>query len=242
MYPVFIKEIKGFFNSLVGYMVIIVFLLLSGLFFWVFPGFSVLEYGYAEFDVLYQTTPYLFLILIPAITMRMIAEEKRTGTIEILFTKPIKDSDVVIGKFLAGSLLLLISILPLWSYYFSLSSISLPEGNVDFAAFLGSYIGLYLTGITFLAIGLFTSSLTDNQIVAFIGSMLLCYAFYEGIGYLASLNLWSGFKDNVETIGMLSHYESLSRGLVDSTDIVYFFIIIVVFLGATYTSLSSRKW
>lgn len=244
MFALIRKEINGFLNSLIGYIVIFVFLLTIGLFLWVFPdsSFNILEVGYANLDPLFIITPWVYLLLIPAITMRLFSEEKKTGTIELLLTRPLTEMQVVIAKYLAGVILVFISLVPTLIYYFSVSSISLPAGNLDSGAIWGSYIGLLLLGACFVSIGLFSSSLADNQVVAFIISFFLCLFCFKGFESIAGLFGMSKSATIIFDLGINAHYLSLSRGVVDTRDIVYFLSVILFFLFLTRTIIESRKW
>lgn len=244
MFALIRKEINGFLNSLIGYIVIFVFLLTIGLFLWVFPdsSFNILEAGYANLDPLFIITPWVYLLLIPAITMRLFSEEKKTGTIELLLTRPLTEMQVVIAKYLAGVILVLISLVPTLIYYFSVSSISLPAGNLDSGAIWGSYIGLLLLGACFVSIGLFSSSLADNQVVAFIISFFLCLFCFKGFESIAGLFGMSKSATIIFDLGINAHYLSLSRGVIDTRDIVYFVSVILFFLFLTRTIIESRKW
>ena len=185
------KEINEFLNSLIAYVVIGIFLIGIGLLMWVFPETNVLDYGYASMETLFALGPYVLMFLIPAITMKSFAEEKRNGTIELLYTLPFRDIEIVAGKFLAGFLLVLFSILPTLVYYFSLSFLGNPVGNIDTAGITGSYIGLILLAGIFSSFGVLSSALTGNQIVSFILAAFLCFAFYAGFDSIASINSWS---------------------------------------------------
>lgn len=244
MFSLTLKEINSFLNSLIGYIVIIVFLLTIGLFLWIFPGssFSILESGYANLDPLFVLTPWVYLLLVPAITMRLFSEEKKTGTIELLLTKPLTEMQIVWAKYLAGVILVLFSLLPTLIYYYSVSSISLPAGNIDSGAIWGSYIGLLLLGASFVAIGLFASSLADNQVVAFIIAFFFCLFFYKGFEAIAALFGMGKVSTLVFGLGINAHYLSLSRGVVDTRDIIYFLSVILFFLFLTRFITESRKW
>ncbi len=242
MLALLLKEIRSFLSSLIGYIVISVFLLLIGLFTWVFSTpFNIAESGFADLDPLFSLAPLVFLFLVPAITMRTFAEEKRTGTIELLLTRPLTDMQIVLSKYLAGLLLVLFSLLPTLVYYFSISRLGDPPGNVDTGGMWGSYLGLLLLGAGFVAIGMFSSALTHNQIVAFIISVFLCFFFYLGFDFLGSYSLFGGYDGFVKNLGIFSHYTSLSRGVVDSRDVIYFLSLIVFFLLLTRVVLESRK-
>ncbi len=242
MYSVFKKEIHAFFSSLTGYLVISVFLLSIGLFMWVFSDTSVLEYNYATMDQLFSIAPLVFLFLIPAITMRSISEEKARGTLEILFTKPLTILDIVVGKYLANFTLVIFSLLPTIIYYFSIYQLGSPQGNLDSGAIIGSYIGLFFLGASFVAIGMFASALTYNEIVAFILGAFFCFFFHWSFLYFARLPVFTATLDVfIQKIGINYHYNSISKGLVDSRDIVYFISIIISFIFATIKAVEYRK-
>ncbi|WP_420575614.1 gliding motility-associated ABC transporter permease subunit GldF [Ekhidna sp.] len=235
------KEINEFLDSLIAYVVIGIFLIGIGLLMWVFPDTNVLDYGYASMETLFSLAPYVFMFLIPAITMKAFAEEKRSGTIELLYTLPFRDIEIVVGKFFAGFLLVVFSILPTLIYYFSLSYLGNPVGNLDTAGITGSYIGLILLGGIFTSIGILSSALTGNQIVSFILAAFLCFAFYAGFDSIASINIWSETSFIIAQVGILSHYETLSKGLIDLSDVVYFLSMIVLFLYITRIVLNVQK-
>lgn len=235
------KEINEFLDSLIAYVVIGIFLTGIGLLMWVFPDTNVLDYGYASMETLFSLAPYVFMFLIPAITMKAFAEEKRGGTIELLYTLPFRDIEIVVGKFFAGFLLVIFSVLPTLIYYFTLSYLGNPVGNIDTAGITGSYIGLILLGGIFTSIGILSSALTGNQIVSFILAAFLCFAFYAGFDSVASINIWSETSYIIEQIGILSHYETLSKGLIDMSDVLYFVSMIVLFLYFTRIILNIQK-
>ena len=243
MFTLFRKEINGFLDSLIGYVVMLVFLLMTGLFLWVFPmQFNILDFGFANLDGLFMLAPFLFLFLIPAITMRSFAEEKKSGTLELLMTQPLTDMKVVMAKFLAGVVLVIFALLPTLVYYFSVYRLGLPSGNLDSGAIWGSYIGLLFLGITFVSIGIFASSITDNQIVSFIIAITLCFVMYMGFEFIY-LFVFSGTAGLIiESIGINAHYTSMSRGVIDTRDLVYFISVSALFLLMTKLSLESRKW
>ena len=242
MIQILSKELNSFLNSLIAYVVIGVFLVAVGLLIWVFPETSVLDYGYADLNTLFSLGPYVFIFLIPAITMRSFAEENKTGTIELLVTKPVSDWDIILGKFLASFLLVLGALAPTIVYFFSIYKLGNPEGNIDTPGVIGSYIGLSLIGAVFCAVGVFASSITRNQIVAFIAGAFLCFIFFSGFESVSQLNVWSENALFIKQLGLLDHYESLSRGLIDSRDVVYFLSFIFILLSITKLILGSRKW
>ena len=239
----FKKEIQGFFSSLTGYLVIAVFLAVTGLCLWVFPGvLNIPDSGYASLESLFFIAPWVFLFLAPAITMRSFAEEIKTGTIELLLTKPVSEWQVTVAKFLAAAALVFIALLPCAVYIFSVWRLGSPPGNLDTGATYGAMIGLLLLGAVYAAIGTFTSSLTDNQIIAFITAAVTSFVFYEGFDALAKLFASAGVHDFVTYLGIKEHYASISRGVVDLRDLAYFFGVILVFLLLTQLKLQSRKW
>lgn len=206
------------------------------------PVVNVLDYGFATMDTLFILGPWVFLFLIPAITMKMFAEEKRTGTIELLLTRPLTDIQIILGKYLASGLLVLFSLAPTLLYYVSIYLLGNPVGNIDSAGTFGSYIGLFLLGLTFCSIGIFSSSITDNQIVSFILAMILSFIFFMGFNIVSKLDFWGDYAYLIDQLGIANHYSSISKGLIDSRDILYFFSVIAVMLMATKMILGSRKW
>ncbi len=242
MLQVLSKEFNSFLNSLIAYVVIGVFLTGIGLLMWVFPETSILDYGYAEMFTLFSLGPFVFIFLIPAITMRSFAEEKKGGTMEFLLTKPLTEWDIILGKYFASFLLVILAVVPSLIYYFSVSALGNPAGNIDTPGVVGSYIGLILLGGVFCSIGTFASSVTPNQIVSFILAAFLCYLLFAGFDSIASLGLFSANSLAVKQLGLLFHYESLSKGLIDSRDLIYFFSVIIFMLLLTRTTLASRTW
>ncbi len=242
MLQVFSKEFSNFLNSLIAYVVIGVFLMAMGLLMWVFPDTSVLEYGYADMETLFTLGPYVFIFLVPAVTMKSFAEEKRGGTLELLFTKPLKDWDIILGKFLASFLLVLFALIPTLVYYYTLYTLGSPRGNLDTPGIIGSYIGLSMLAAAFAAVGILSSSIASNQIVAFIAAAFLSFILFSGFDAISSLTLWSSQGLMIKQLGMLFHYESLSRGLIDSRDVIYFLSLIFIILSLTKIIVSSRQW
>ncbi len=242
MYSIFKKGIRSFLSSLIAYVVIIVFLLTVGLFTWVFADGNILAQGYASLDTLFFMAPWIFIFLISAITMRSFSEEINQGTFEILSTKPITDLQIILGKFLAAVCLVAFSILPTLLYFYSVYYLGLPKGNIDMGATWGSYIGLILLGGCYASIGIFSSAATSNQIVAFVLGMFLCFFFYVGFQQISNLSLFGNWDSFIQNLGIQYHYDSISRGVVDSRDLVYFGSLISLFLGLTYIVLDSRKW
>lgn len=242
MYSIFLKEIRSFLSSLIAYVVIVVFLLLVGLFTWVFAEGNVLSLGYSNLDVLFFIAPWIFIFLISAITMRSFSEEIKQGTFETLSTKPITDFQIILGKFLAAVTLVAFAILPTLLYFYSIYQLGLPKGNIDVGATWGSYIGLIMLGACYAAIGLFASAITANQIIAFILGMFLCFFFYVGFQQLSNLSLFGSLDHMIQWLGIQYHYDSISRGVVDTRDLMYFLSVIVSFLGLTFIVLDRRKW
>lgn len=237
------KEIGSFLYSFIGYIVISVFLLFTGLLMWVFPMDSnVLDNGFANIDSLFIMAPWIFLFLIPAITMRSFADEKKSGTIEQLLTKPLSDLQIILAKFFAGLTLVMFSLIPTLIYYYTVHTLGNPAGNIDTGSMWGSYIGLILLASTYVSIGIFASSLTDNQLVSFILaagiSVFLCYGFDT----ISSFSLFKNMDDVIISLGINEHYKSISRGVVDTRDVVYFLSIVCLFTLGTKTVLESRKW
>lgn len=243
MYALFRKEINNFLSSLIGIMVVVVFLLITGLFLWVFKSdFNIMTYGYATLDSLFILAPWVFLFLVPAVTMRSFAEERRTGTIEMLLTKPLSDWQIVGAKYLAGVTLVILALIPTFIYYISVSQLAMPAGNIDHGGIWGSYIGLFFLSATFVSIGIFCSSVTNNQILAFILAVFLCGFFYIGFDMIYSMALFGRIDLFIQQLGMSAHYSSMSRGVIDTRDLLYFLSVIVLFLSLTKLTLSSRKW
>ncbi|HNH61795.1 MAG TPA: gliding motility-associated ABC transporter permease subunit GldF [Cyclobacteriaceae bacterium] len=242
MIRVLAKEFNSFLNSLIAYVVIGVFLTGIGLLMWVFPETSVLDYGYADMDTLFSLGPYVFIFLIPAITMRSFAEERKSGTMELLLTKPLTDWDIVLGKFLACFLLVLFALIPTIIYYFSISSLGNPSGNIDTPGVIGSYIGLALLAGVFCSVGIVASSITSNQIVAFILAAFLCFLVFSGFESMSTLNVWSSNTLLIKQFGILYHYEALSKGLIDSRNVIFFISVGGLMLLVSKTILSSRSW
>ena len=237
------KEISSFLSSLIGYIVITVFLLINGLFLWVFDGdFNILTFGYANLDGLFMIAPFVFLFLVPAITMRSFAEEKRSGTIELILTKPLTEFKIVMAKFLAGLILVVFSLLPTLIYVFSVYQLGLPKGNLDMGGIWGSYIGLLFLAASFVAIGMFASSISDNQIASFIIAVFLSGFLYIGFEFIYSLDLFGKVDLFIKSLGINEHYKSMSRGVLDTRDILYFLGVIAFFILLSKFSVERRKW
>ncbi len=237
------KELSVFFSTLIGYIVILVFLLANSLFIWILPGeYNVLDTGYANLDTLFLLAPWVFLFLVPAVTMRLFSDEKKTGTIEILLTKPISDLKIVFAKYFAGLSLVIFSLIPTLIYFLSVYILGIKGANIDIGGTWGSYIGLFFLAAIYVAIGVFSSSITENQIIAFIFAMLLSFLFYVGFEFLSLLSIWGNFSNYIVEFGINEHYKSMSRGVLDTRDIIYFISVISIFIILTKTVLESRKW
>lgn len=233
------KEINGFFSNLSGYLILSVFLVSIGLIVWVFPDTSVLEYGFADLEPLFFYTPYAFIFLIPAITMKMIAEEKKTGTWELLMTSPLSIGKIIIAKYLAALTLIIISLLPTLIYYYSMVELGNPPGNIDHAGFFGSWIGLILISAVFASIGILGSSLSSHQMVAFIWGVFISFLMYFGLTALVQLNIMNSFALFLEELSLSFHYQSMARGVIDGQNLGYFISIVILMLGLT--GIISRK-
>ncbi|WP_438422910.1 gliding motility-associated ABC transporter substrate-binding protein GldG [Aquimarina macrocephali] len=234
MFALIRKEINTFFSSAVGYLVIAIFLILNGLFLWVFKGqFNILDSGFADLSPFFQIAPWILLFLIPAVTMRSFAEEKKQGTLEVLITKPIKNWQLVLGKYLGSLSLILIALIPSLLYIVAIYQLGNPIGNLDIGSTMGSYIALLLLAAAYTAMGIFSSSITNNQIVAFLISLFLCFIFYFGFSGLVDYNLLGAMNTIVEQLGMQLHYERMSRGILDTRDIFYFLSSILLFVILT---------
>jgi ABC-2 type transport system permease protein len=242
MYSIFLKEVRSFLSSLIAIIVIVVFLIANGLFLWVFKETNILDNGYANIDPLFELAPIIFIFLISAITMRSFSEEKKTGTFETLTTKPISDMGIIMGKFFAALTIVVLAILPTLLYYYTVHKLSVPVGNIDTGALIGSYIGLLLLSAGYISIGLFSSIITDNQIVSFILSMFLCFFIFTVFDFLGSFEWLKNNNFFVEWLGINYHYKNISRGVVDTRDILYFVSLIVLFVWLTKIKLNSRKW
>ncbi|MBK9505684.1 MAG: gliding motility-associated ABC transporter permease subunit GldF [Chitinophagales bacterium] len=243
MIAIFRKELNVFFSSLIGYIAITIFLIANGLFAWVFPETNILDDGYATLDSFFNFAPWILMFLIPAITMRSFAEEKNSGTIEFITTRPITDMQIIFGKYLAALVLVIFAVLPTVLYYFTVSALASPAGNVDTGGIIGSYIGLILLGATFVSIALFTSSITNNQIVAFIAGMFACFFFYLAFDSLSLIPAFIGTADKYfNAISINRHYLNISKGYIDLRDVIYFSSMIGIFILMTKTALGSRKW
>lgn len=234
MYSLLKKEITSFFGSLTGYVVVFVFLLATSLFLWVFPGnYNIPDGGYASLDGLFSLAPWVYLFLVPAVTMRLFAEEKRLGTMEVLLTRPLSVMQIVLAKFLAGLLLVSISLLPTLIYFYSVYALGNPVGCIDVGSTWGSFLGLFFLAAIYVSVGVLASALTDNQIFAFILALFLSFIAYLGFDFVGSMQLPSAMQQTLLSLGINEHYNSISRGVVDSRDLVYFTSVVFLFLFLT---------
>ena len=239
MKSIILREIKSFFGSPIGYLVIAVFLISNGLFLWVFEGdYNILNTGYADLTPFFTLAPWILIFLIPAVTMRSFSDEKKQGTLELLLTKPLSIWEIVNGKFLGSLFLIVLAIIPTFIYVKVISNLGLPEGNIDMGSTIGSYFGLLFLIASYSAIGIFTSTLSENQIVAFIIAVFLCFFFYFGFQGISSLIPGDSI---VSAFGMQDHFKSMSRGVIDTRDVIYFLSITVLFLSFTVYQLKSFK-
>jgi ABC-2 type transport system permease protein len=239
MKSLFLKEINAFFGSLLGYLVLALFLIALGLIVWVFPETSVLDYGYADLEALFTYTPYVFTFLVPALSMRAISEERKTGTWELLRTSPLSLVQIVLAKYLALVTLVWLAVLPTILYLFSTIQLGDPVGNIDQASFIGSWLGLLGIGAVFAAVGLVASALTSQQVVAFVIGVFMCFVLYFGFSAIADLQLglWSYWA---EELSLSYHYINLSRGVIDSGDVFFLVGMIWFFLGSSVLILRNK--
>jgi len=238
MFSILKKEFNSFFASTMAYLVIGVFLLINGLFLWIFKSdFNILNAGYSDLNSFFFLAPWFFLFLIPAITMKSFADEFNKGTMELLKTKPISDWEITIGKFLASMLLVVVALIPTFTYIYTIYQLGNPIGNIDYGSTIGSYMGLFFLASTYTAIGLFASTLSKNQIVAFISGVLVTFILYEGFDAISNL---IGNNLSLKQLGVKEHFKSISRGVIDTRDIVYFMSTIVFFLYLTKIRLDNE--
>jgi ABC-2 type transport system permease protein len=239
MWSICKKELRQFFSSLTGYLAILVFLVMNGLFLFVFPDSNIFDAGYASLDQFFSTAPWTLLLLIPAITMRSFSEEFKGGTFEILKTKPLTSLQIIGGKYLASLIIALIAIVPTLIYVYTISALS--TGGIDTGGIAGSYLGLFMLAAVFSAIGICCSSFTSNAVVAFLLSAFACFVVYSAFEAISRIPVFSaGLDYYIETLGIDHHYKSISRGVIDSRDLVYFFSVIVFFLFLTSRNLVKR--
>lgn len=239
MKVILLREIKSFFGSAMGYLVIAIFLLLSGLFLFVFDGeYNILQSGFADMSPFFAIAPWILLFLVPAVTMRSFSEERRQGTLELLLTKPLTSWQITGGKFAGSFVLIFLAILPTIVYVFVLYGLGSPVGNIDLGSTIGSYFGLLFLVAAYTSIGIFSSSLTENQIVSFIVSVFFCFLFYFGF---SALDGSGSFSSLASELGMSAHFESMGRGVLDTRDVVYFVSLSALFLSLTVFKINSLK-
>jgi ABC-2 type transport system permease protein len=238
------KELASFLGSLTGYLVMMVFLFATGLLLWVFPGteFNLIDNGVAAMDGLFILAPWLFLFLIPAVCMRMFSEEQKSGTIELLLTRPLSEFQLVVAKYFAALSLVVLTLLPTLVYYIAIRLLAAPAGNVDTAGITGSYLGLFLLSSGFVSIGVFASAQTHNQVIAFLLAVVLCFFFYSGFDAFSLLPMPAAIQNILAQLGISNHYASLSRGVIDSRDVLYFISLTVFFQLLSRFTLEKRKW
>src|SRR3970040_241525 len=240
MKSIVVREIKSFVGSPIGYLVIAVFLIGNGLFLWVFEGeYNILNSGFADLSPFFTLAPWILLFLLPAVTMRSFSDEKKQGTLELLLTKPLSIWQIVNGKFLGSMLLIVMAIIPTFIYVWVISNLGMPEENIDMGSTMGSYFGLLFLIAAYSAIGIFTYTLSENQIVAFIVSVFLCFIFYFGFESVATTV--PSFQGLISSIGMQDHFKSMGRGVIDTRDVIYFVSVTILFLSFTVYNLKSIK-
>lgn len=239
MLAIFKKEFNSFFTSTIAYLTIGIFLLINGLFLWVFDDdFNILNAGFADLTSFFYLAPWILIFLIPAITMKTFADEFRSGTIEILKTRPITNVTLVLGNFFAILTLLIIVLIPTFVYVYSIHELGNPVGNIDYGSISGSYVGLFLLASSFASIGIFTSTLTKNQVVAYLLGICVVFLFY--FGFDAASSLFGDYSYTIKLFGMKEHYKSISRGVIDSRDVLYFMSIIIFFLFVSKQKLTNE--
>jgi ABC-2 type transport system permease protein len=237
------KEISQFFTTIIGYFVIVIFLLANGLTLWFFSSqFNIPENGYATLDVYFALSPWIFLFLVPAITMRMFSEEIRMGTLETLLTRPLSEMQVILAKYFASVILVLASLIPTLIYFISVYFLGNPMGNIDIGGTWGSFIGLFFLAAIYAAAGIFSSSLSGNQIVALIIAVIISLVLFTGFDQLSSMPAFSNYEHVIASLGINEHYKSISRGVIDFGDVIYFIGVAAIFILLTRTVLQSRKW
>ena len=242
MIALFRKEISQFFGSLTGLLTIILFLLVNALFLWIFSGnFNLLDFGFANMDSFFMLSPIIFLIFIPAICMRLFSEEFRSGTMENLLTKPIALWNVVFSKFLAANVLVLLAIFPTLIYFFSIYFLGETIGNLDIGGIMGSYLGLFMLSSAFIGIGVFASSISPNQVVAFLIAIVCNAIIYYGFDVLSSVSILQNWDLYISNLGIASHFSRMSKGVIDSRDILYFLSVCFLFLMLSKTTIQLKR-
>jgi ABC-2 type transport system permease protein len=238
MFAIFKREVQSFFTSPIGYLIVGSFLLLNGLFLWVFKGeYNIFDYGFADLGNFFLLSPWIFVFLVPAITMKSFSEERKMGTLELLLIKPISVWKLVLGKFWGAFLLCVIAVVPTIIYVFAISSLGVIEGNYDLGVVMGSYFGLLFLIATYAAIGIFASTLSDNQIIAFLVGILICFMIFNGFDALSSLFSNGETQQWIQGLGAKSHFDSIARGVMDTRDLIYFISLTLFFLYLTHQRL-----
>lgn len=242
MKPILIKELNSFFSSPIAYLVIAVYLLINGLFLWVFKGdFNILHSGFADLNNYFFLAPWIFIFLIPAITMRSFSDEIYTGTFEILKTKPISNWQLIFGKYFGSLILVILAILPTLIYVYSIYQLGNPVGNIKLGTTFGSFIGLLFLASTYTAIGIFSSTISKNQIVSFITAVCISFFLYYGFETLANYNLFGNLDYTIQNFGMSIHFNSISKGVIDTRDLIYFVSVTSFFLALTKYRIQNEK-
>ncbi len=242
MTAVYLRELGSYFSSMIAYITVGLLLAILGLILWIFPDFSLLLTPFASIDALFEIAPLIFIFLIPAFTMRTFAEERQTATLEILLTRPVSPWGIVMGKYLATLTWLAIALLPTILYVVTIYRLGSPPGNIDLGQIAASYTGLFLLGAVFCAIGVFASAQTANQIVAFVLAVFFCFILYYGFYFISRMASFTGTMDSlIGSLGMDYHYHSISRGVIDTRDLIYFFGVIGLCLTWTWVSVSKRQ-
>nr|WP_298789333.1 gliding motility-associated ABC transporter permease subunit GldF [uncultured Allomuricauda sp.] len=238
MFAIFKREIRSFFTSPIGYLIVGLFLLLNGLFLWVFKGdFNIFEYGFADLSNLFLLAPWIFIFLVPAITMKSFSEERKMGTLELLLIKPISIWKLVLGKFWGAFILCIIAVLPTIIYVFAISSLGIEEGNFDSGIVLGSYFGLFFLIAAYTSIGIFASTTSDSQIISFIVGILICFLIFNGFEAVSSLFSDGETQQIIRGLGARAHFDSIARGVVDTRDLIFFISLTLLFLYLTFQRL-----
>ena len=242
MKAILTKELNSFFSSPIGYLVIAVYLILNGLFLWVFEGeFNILHAGFADLNSYFFLAPLIFMFLIPAITMRSFSDEINTGTIEVLKTKPIGNWHIVLGKYLGSLILVLLAIALTLVYVYSVYQLGNPVGNINFGSTFGSFIGLLFLSSAYVAIGVFSSTISKNQIVSFLIAVCISFFIFYGFEAISTLNILGDFNYTIQQFGMLEHFNSIGKGVLDSRDLLYFTSITYLFLFLTKFSIQHEQ-
>ncbi len=241
MITIFQKELNSFFGSLIGYVTISFFLLLIGSWMWLIPSTNILYGGYSSMQVMFDFGPYVLIFLAPAITMGLWSVERRSGMMELLLITPLSIIQLILGKYFASLVIMVFTLALTTVYYFTIYYLGDPIGNIDTSAVVSSYLGLFLLSAVFVSIGILGASFTDNQIVAFLVSTLMCLIYYQAFDMLSRLNMLSKYSISIANIGGVFHYYSLSKGVIDSRDLVYFISVIIIMIFFTRAIVGKRR-